>query len=64
MLQVGFVCKSADLYRDARYNVTGSMWVATHYLSTTWLWDRCELCVHGMLGPKPKGMLHTLLTQP
>ncbi len=40
--QVNFVGKGANLYRLG-YRLRGSALVVTHYLSTTWLWDRVRV---------------------
>jgi len=40
--QVNFVGKGANLYKLG-YRLHGSALVATHYLSTTWLWDRVRV---------------------
>ncbi|MFQ5575907.1 MAG: insulinase family protein, partial [Anaerolineae bacterium] len=42
--QVNFVAKGANLYRLG-YSLHGSASVITHYLRTTWLWERVR--VHG-----------------
>ncbi len=40
--QVNFVGKGANLYKLG-YRLHGSALVVTHYLSTTWLWDRVRV---------------------
>jgi presequence protease len=40
--QVNYVGKAADLYRLG-YELDGSVMVVTHYLRTTWLWERVRV---------------------
>jgi Zn-dependent M16 (insulinase) family peptidase len=40
--QVNYVGKAADLYRLG-YELHGSVMVVTHYLRTTWLWERVRV---------------------
>lgn len=40
--QINFVGKGANLYKLG-YRLHGSALVATHYLSTTWMWDRVRV---------------------
>lgn len=38
--QVNYVCKAANLYEDAGYQLSGSSYVINKSLGTSWLWDR------------------------
>jgi presequence protease len=41
--QVNYVCKAADLYKDAGYELNGSSYVINKLLGTTWIWDRVRV---------------------
>ena len=41
--QVNYVCKAANLYEDAGYKLSGSSYVITKLLSTSYLWDRVRV---------------------
>jgi len=41
--QVNYVCKAANLYEDAGYSLSGSSYVISKLLGTTWLWDRVRV---------------------
>ena len=41
--QVNYVCKAANLYKDAGYELNGSSYVINKLLGTTWLWDRVRV---------------------
>ena len=41
--QVNYVCKAANLYEDAGYELSGSSYVINKLLGTTWLWDRVRV---------------------
>jgi hypothetical protein len=41
--QVNYVCKAANLYEDAGYELSGSSYVINKVLGTTWLWDRVRV---------------------
>ena len=41
--QVNYVCKAANLYEDAGYALSGSSYVITKSLGTSWLWDRVRV---------------------
>ena len=42
-LQVNYVGKSINLYKDAGYKLSGSSFVINKLLGTTWLWDRVRV---------------------
>ena len=42
-LQVNYVGKSINLYKDAGYQLSGSSFVINKLLGTTWLWDRVRV---------------------
>jgi Zn-dependent M16 (insulinase) family peptidase len=41
--QVNYVCKGANLYEDAGYQLSGSSYVINKLLGTTWIWDRVRV---------------------
>ena len=41
--QVNYVCKASNLYEDAGYELSGSSYVISKLLGTTWLWDRVRV---------------------
>ncbi|EFN52070.1 hypothetical protein CHLNCDRAFT_139318 [Chlorella variabilis] len=41
--QVNYVCKAANLYEDAGYQLSGASYVINKSLSTSWLWDRVRV---------------------
>ena len=41
--QVNYVCKAFNLYEDAGYALSGSSYVISKLLGTTWLWDRVRV---------------------
>lgn len=41
--QVNYVCKAANLYEDAGYQLSGTSYVINKLLGTTWLWDRVRV---------------------
>jgi Zn-dependent M16 (insulinase) family peptidase len=41
--QVNYVCKAANLYEDAGYQLSGSSYVINKSLGTSWLWDRVRV---------------------
>lgn len=41
--QVNYVCKGANLYEDAGYELSGSSYVINKLLGTTWIWDRVRV---------------------
>jgi Zn-dependent M16 (insulinase) family peptidase len=41
--QVNYVCKGANLYSDAGYQLSGSSYVINKLLGTTWIWDRVRV---------------------
>lgn len=41
--QVNYVCKAANLYEDSDYKLSGSSYVISKLLSTTYLWDRVRV---------------------
>ena len=40
---VNYVCKGANLYSDAGYQLSGSSYVINKLLGTTWIWDRVRV---------------------
>jgi presequence protease len=40
LYQVNYVVKGANLYEDAGYQFSGSVYVIEKYLDTSWLWDK------------------------
>eukprot|EP00887_Chlorella_sp_A99_P003900 scaffold11.g3900.t1 len=40
---VNYVCKAANLYEDAGYDLSGSSYVISKLLGTSWLWDRVRV---------------------
>ncbi|KAL4856502.1 Presequence protease 1 [Chlorella vulgaris] len=41
--QVNYVSKAANLYEDAGYQLSGSSYVISKSLSTSWIWDRVRV---------------------
>ncbi|PSC73335.1 presequence protease chloroplastic mitochondrial-like [Micractinium conductrix] len=41
--QVNYVCKAANLYEDAGYELSGASYVINKSLGTSWLWDRVRV---------------------
>lgn len=58
LLQVNYVCKAANLYEDAGYQLSGSSYVINKSLGTSWLWDRCAgaLDCPGASGQQPAAL--------
>ena len=74
-LQVNYVCKAANLYEDAGYQLSGASYVINKSLGTSWLWARCvagllrwELCQYTRAewhsaGSMPRRLLHMHASQ-
>jgi Zn-dependent M16 (insulinase) family peptidase len=41
--QVSYVCQAFNLYEDAGYQLSGSSYVVSKLLGTTWIWDRVRV---------------------
>ena len=51
MVQVNYVGKGANLYK-AGYELSGSSYVISKYLGTSWLWVRTIMCLPETLVPR------------